>query len=214
MVSTLPSRFSSNTGKAESKPYSYSPPAGGQKSPQPQQRMQFPAESNLPLLLAAIALVIALASFYGAFFADKQLSESQKEKLLGIAEDLKALQDRDITMSAPVQTTIVLDRQYPIKDLFPKTFDLPLDFVIPVDAQVVGISSTGQPVSFFLDENVPIKATIPISSETAFGDNTIHLKKELPVEAIFSSSISVRAAYGQELNGIIDKLESIAGKSG
>jgi RNAse (barnase) inhibitor barstar len=83
---------------------------------------------------------------------------------------------------------------------------MPLAFDIPINAQVIGISSTGQPVQFTLQESVPISVSVPIDSATAFGDNTIHIQKELPVDARFTSTIKVKAAYGQDLNNLIDKL--------
>jgi hypothetical protein len=163
------------------------------------------------MIVALLALALALISVYGSYFMDRPLSDAQKGQLMGIAEDLRTLQNRDIVMTAPVSTTISLDRSYPIKDLFPPQFDIPLSFYIPIDTQLVGLSSTGQPVSFRVQEEVPITATIPITSAKAFGNNTIQIKKELPVEAKFTSAIKIRAAYGQDLNNIIDKLEAVAG---
>jgi len=163
------------------------------------------------MVVAVVALALALLSVYGTYFMEKPLSPSQKAQLMGIADDLRALQDRDIMMTAPVSTTITLNRSYPIKDLFPAKFDIPLSFMIPIDTQLVGLSSTGQPVQFRVQEEVPIEATIPISSAEAFGNGTIRIQKELPVEAKFTSAIKIRAAYGQDLNNIIDKLEAVAG---
>jgi len=162
------------------------------------------------MIVAVLALALALLSVYGTYYMEKPLSPAQKTQLLGIAEDLRTLQNRNIVMTAPVSTTISLDRSYPIKDLFPPEFDIPLSFIIPIDTRLVGLSSTGQPVQFRVQEEVPIQATIPISSAKAFGNSTIQIKKELPVEAKFTSAISIRAAYGQDLNNIIDKLEAVA----
>ena len=162
------------------------------------------------MIVAALALALALLSVYGTFFMEKPLSPAQKAQLLGIAEDLRTLQNRNIVMTAPVSTTITLNRSYPIKDLFPTEFDIPLSFVIPIDTSLVGLSGTGQPVQFRVQEEVPIEVVVPISSSKAFGNNTIQIQKELPVEAKFTSAINIRAAYGQDLNNIIDKLESVA----
>ncbi|MFA5930662.1 MAG: hypothetical protein WC861_07320 [Candidatus Micrarchaeia archaeon] len=201
MPSNLPSSFSR---PGASKPYS---------APEPQAQSAAPqgGASNITMIVAVLALALALASVYGTYFMEKPLSPAQKAQLMGIAEDLRALQNRDIVMTAPVSTTISLDRSYPIKDLFPSQFDIPLSFIIPIDTSLVGLSSTGQPVQFRVQEEVPIEATIPISSAAAFGNNTIRIKKDLPVEAKFTSSIKIRAAYGQDLNNIIDKIEAVAG---
>lgn len=203
MPSNLPSSFSR---PGASKPYSAPEPQA-----QPPNAAQHGGSSNATMVVAVLALALALLSVYGTYFMEKPLSPAQKAQLMGIAEDLRTLQNRNIVMTAPVSTTISLDRSYPIKDLFPSEFDIPLSFVIPIDTQLVGLSSTGQPVQFRVQEEVPIQATIPISSAKAFGNSTIQIKKELPVEAKFTSAISIRAAYGQDLNGIIDKIEAVAG---
>jgi len=203
MPSNLPSSFSR---PGASKPYSAPEPQA-----QPPNAAQQGGASNATMVVAVLALALALLSVYGTYFMEKPLSPAQKAQLMGIAEDLRALQNRNIVMTAPVATTISLDRSYPIKDLFPSEFDIPLSFVIPIDTQLVGLSSTGQPVQFRVQEEVPIQATIPISSARAFGNSTIQIKKELPVAAKFTSAISVRAAYGQDLNNIIDKIEAVAG---
>ncbi len=203
MPSNLPSSFSR---PGASKPYS-SPEGTPARVPEvaPQG-----GASNITMIVAVLALAIALLSVYGTYFMEKPLSPAQKTQLLGIAEDLRTLQNRDIVMTAPVSTPITLDKSYPIKDLFPPEFDIPLSFIIPIDTQLVGLSGTGQPVQFRVQEEVPIQATIPISSAKAFGNNTIQIKKEIPVEAKFTSAIKIRAAYGQDLNNIIDKIEAVA----
>jgi len=210
MASNLPSSFSRG-GSAAGKPY---PAPEERRAPAPvmETSQQGGGAGNVTMIVAVLALALALASVYGTFFIERPLSPSQKAAIAGIANDLRALQNRDIVMSAPVSTTISLDRSYPIKDLFPAEFEIPLTFNIPIDTQLVGLSSTGQPVQFRVQEEVPISVTIPITSSQAFGNNTIQIKKELPVEAKFTSSIKIRAAYGQDMNSIIDKLDAVAGQ--
>jgi hypothetical protein len=209
MVILMPSNLPSSFSRGSQKPYS-PPETRAAPPPVPEMASQGGGASNSTMIVAVLALALALLSVYGTYFMEKPLSPAQKAQLLGIASDLETLQTRSIVMTAPVSTTISLDRSYPIKDLFPAEFDIPLSFVIPIDTQLVGLSGTGQPVQFRVQEEVPIQATIPISSARAFGNNTIQIKKELPVEAKFTSAINIRAAYGQDLNKIIDKLEAIA----
>ena len=207
MPSNLPSSFSRGSPKPYAPPVEkYSPP-----SPQAPEAAQGGNANNILMIVSVLALALALLSVYGTFFMEKPLSPAQKAQLLGIAEDLRTLQNRNIVMTAPVSTTITLNRSYPIKDLFPTEFDIPLSFVIPIDTSLVGLSGTGQPVQFRVQEEVPIEVVVPISSSKAFGNNTIQIQKELPVEAKFTSAINIRAAYGQDLNNIIDKLEAVAG---
>ena len=209
MVIPMPSNLPSSFSRGGQKPYS--PQEARPAPPSVPEVAQQGGASNTVMIVAVLALALALLSVYGAYFMERPLSPAQKAQLMGIAEDLRTLQNRDIVMTAPVSTTITLNRSYPIKDLFPTEFEIPLSFIIPIDTQLVGLSGTGQPVQFRVQEEVPIQATIPISSSKAFGNNTIQIKKELPVEAKFTSAIKIRAAYGQDLNNIIDKLEAVAG---
>jgi len=169
------------------------------------------SDSSAVLFIAILAFGISIVSLYGVFFAERPLSASQREALAGITEELKSLQNRDITLTAPVSTSVNLDKSYPIKEMFPPTFDIPIEFSIPVDTQLIAVSTTGQPVAFRVQESIPIKAVIPISSASAFGNNTIRINKSIPVEAKFSSTVKIRAAYGTELNNIIDQLDKLSG---
>lgn len=203
MPSSLPSSFGKTVPTG-----SYAPPKGLENKPEMPQL----SPSNLPLMLAGIALLLSLVSVYGVFFMDRPIGPVQKEALLGIATDLRNLEERDITMSVPVETTIVMNKSYPMKDLFPATFELPLEFVIPIDTNLLAIGPNGQPFSAHIQENIPIKVSVPISSDQAFGSTAIVLNKEIPVDARFSSSVKIGATYNQELDGIIAKLEKLAGE--
>jgi hypothetical protein len=208
MASNLPSSFS----------------RGGSAAPQPDKAAFQPpkqqaftptgSSDTAPFMfLSIIALLISLASFYGAFYAEHPLSPAQKAALAGIADDLRSLQNQDVTLAAPVSGTLHLDQAYPASQMFPDTFTITADFNIPVDTEIVAVSATGQPVQFRMQENIPVNATIPISSAKAFGNQTIRISKDFPVDARFSSSIKVRAAYGSQLNSIIDRLDNLTGNT-
>ena len=208
MASNLPSSFSK--GGTQQSPASYPPSS----APSPrQQSVQSPGDVTPALFLGFVAIIISFASFYGAFFMDRPASPAQKAALLGIADELRSLQTRDITLSAPVQTTVSLNKSYLIRDMFPESFEIPLEFSIPIDTQLVAVSTTGQPVAFRVQEIVPIKVIVPVSTASTFGEQTVQIKKDIPIEARFSSSVKIRAAYGTELNGIIDQLDRLAGEN-
>ncbi len=209
MASNLPSSYSRSG--ATQPPQAFAPP---QAQSAPRAQPLSGPESSPAIYVAILALIVAFASIYISFVAERPLSQGQKDILLSLANDLKTLQDREIALSAPVATTIELNRSYPISELFPAQFDIPIDFNIPVDTQLVGVSTTGAPVAFKVQESVPVKAVIPISSAKAFGNKSILIQKTLPVEAKFTSIVKIRTAYGTDLNNMIDKLESLAGKSG
>jgi len=211
MESNLPSSFSRPSYGGTVSPPRVSPPMQQSVPPRVSPPPGASSDNGMPMILSVIALVIALIAAYGAFMADRPLSLGQREQIASIADDIRALQEREITMTAPLETTIYLNKTYPVRDMFPETFEIPLDFEIPIDTQLVAMSTTGQPVAFRVQENVPIKVRIPIKSAKAFGNNTIQITKEMPLETTWSSSIRVRAAYGQDLNKIIDKLDALAG---
>jgi hypothetical protein len=194
----------------------------GAKAPQPryvpsEPQKNAPAQSGgggfggLSILIAIIALGISVYSLYATYTADTSLSASQKEQIAGISNDLKALQNKDIALYAPVQTKLRLNKSYPIRDLFPATFNMPLEFALPIDTEVVGISSSGQPVRFKLQESVPIKTVISVNSSKAFANGSIKMDSDLPVNVELYTSVKIRSFYREELNSIIDRLDGLSG---
>ena len=164
----------------------------------------------MPILIASLALVVALAALFVAFTIPSPLSSQQKQELKEISDALRSLQSKDITMTTPIRTTVYINKSFPLQDIFPPTFSLPISFNIPVNAQIVGISSSGQPVIFRVNESVPIVASVPIDSEKTFGNSFITIQKDIPIDSRFDAAVSIRAAYGSELNKIIDKLDQLA----
>ena len=209
MASNLPSSYGSSPTQQQPQ---FAPPPSTEYKPQMPEMPKLPSGgSSLSTMIAAVALVLSLISIYGVFFMEHPLSASQKAEIKGISDDLRSLQQRDITMSVPVQTTIVLNKSYPMKDLFPSTFEIPLAFDLPIDTNLLAIGPNGQPFSAHIQENVPIKVSVPITSDTAFGTASITLQKELPVDAQFTSSVTIGNTYSQEMSGMIDKLDKLAG---
>ena len=166
---------------------------------------------SLPLIIAIIALGISILSLYTVYTAEKPLTVSQKVAIAGIADDLKTLQNKDVSLYAPVQTKLTLNNSYPVRDLFPATFNIPLEFTIPLDTEVVGLSSTGQPVRFKLEEDVPVKTVVQVSAAKAFGNSTIKMDKDLPIDVELYSNVKIMSAYRQELSSIIDRLDALSG---
>lgn len=193
-------------GAVSSGAFPTSPPPAA--FPQQKPPMQ-PQGSSMPMLLSALALILALVALLVAFTVPSPLSSSQKQELKEIADALRSLQSKDITMTTPIRTTVYIDKSFPLQDIFPPTFSLPLSFNVPVNTQLVGISSSGQPAIFRVNESVPIVASVPIDSEKTFGNSYITIKKEIPIDSRFNAAVSIRAAYGSELNKIIDKLDAM-----
>ena len=195
-------------GRAAGTPSAASPTAGF--SPRNPSQAAATSPSPLPILIASLALVVALAALFVAFTIPSPLSSQQKQELKEISDALRSLQSKDITMTTPIRTTVYINKSFPLQDIFPPTFSLPISFNIPVNAQIVGISSSGQPVIFRVNESVPIVASVPIDSEKTFGNSFITIQKDIPIDSRFDAAVSIRAAYGSELNKIIDKLDQLA----
>lgn len=169
----------------------------------------------LPLFIAIVALGIACFSLYTVYYGDKELSPSQKAELAGIADSLRTLQNKEILINAPVNTKLRINQSYFMRDLFPSTLEMPLEFEVPINTQLVGLSTSGQPVSFKVEESVPIKVKVNVTSSKAFGNTTLRIDKELPVNVELTSDVKIRSAYRTEFGDIIDRLEKLAGnKSG
>ncbi|MEM4348104.1 MAG: hypothetical protein QXN37_00865 [Candidatus Anstonellaceae archaeon] len=209
MASNLPSSFLRGGSGSYTPPSQKIYTASGENEASPSQKQD---NSGFALMVAGVALLLSLASLYLSFFVERPLSEYQKQQLLGIADDLRSLQNREIRMTAPMQTSVRINKTYPIRDMFPETFEVPLEFTIPINTQLVGVSPAGHPIVFRVEESVPIKTKVQINGSKAFAGHNITLNKELPMEAVWSSEIRVRAAYGQDLNNIIDRLEALAKK--
>jgi hypothetical protein len=215
-MSDLPSSFLKGSAKEEVKKSFYSSTSSELEKAEEkiEKDIKKGGDSSLTLFLSILAIVLSLINLYATFFVEKPLSPSQKQALIEISKELRALQNKEITMSAPASTNLVIDSTYPIKDIFPPTFNIPVEFSIPIDSQLVGINTiTNQPFVLKVKENLSAKSIIPISSASAFGDSIIRINKTIPVEARFTSVVKVRTAYGTELNNIIDKLEKLAGAS-
>ncbi|MCX6769418.1 MAG: hypothetical protein NT051_01925 [Candidatus Micrarchaeota archaeon] len=165
---------------------------------------------SLPLFIAVIAIGLSLFNVYLFYYGEKPLSPSQRVEIQGISDSLKALQNREITVTAPVQSEIYLNKSYLIRDMFPPQFEMPLEFDIPIDTQMVGISTSGQPVSFRMQESVPIKTKIMVSSEKAFGNSSIQIKKAIPIQVDMYANVKIRSAFRDDISGITDRLDKLA----
>lgn len=209
MPSSLPSSYSRLPQKPPVQQESYSPPPEAK-------RQEASGESGfgaLPLFVAIIALALAAASLYLFFYGEKPLTPSQQAELAGIASDLRDLQNKEISVYAPVKTNIYVNRSYPVRELFPATFVMPLDFEIPIDTELVGLGTTGQPVRFKVQESVPISVVVSVQSAKAFGNSTIQIDKNIPVDVELYSNVKIRSAYRQEIESMINRLDRLAGNA-
>jgi len=166
-----------------------------------------PQSSNF---IAILALIVAVASLFFAF-SQAGLSEQDRIDLRAIAQNLRDIQQKEIVMTSPLRTTVVVDESFPITDIFPKDFALEIDQDVPVDSQLTAYSNTGQVVTLNIADDLRIKSKIPIASQSLEGVN-VRINKEIPIDTRFSATLKVNVVYGKELNEIINKLEQISEK--
>jgi len=158
--------------------------------------------------LVLISVLLSASAFYNSLFGGK-LSANEKAQLKDIAESLRQIQQKDITMTMPLKTTAYVDEAIPVADVFPKSFALPIDAKITINQEVNSQTTSGQIVPLRINATIPIKASIGLDPVKG-SESKILIKKEIPIDTQFSVTLRVQAMYGKELNAIIDKMETLS----
>ena len=158
--------------------------------------------------LVLISVLLSSAAFYNSLFGGK-LSPNEKAQLKEIAESLRQIQQKDITMTMPLKTTAYVDEAIPVADVFPKTFALPIEAKVAINEEVPSQTTSGQVVPLKINATIPIKASVGLDPAKG-SEAKILIKKEIPIDTQFSVTLRVQAMYGKELNSIIDKMETLS----
>lgn len=182
---------------SESNPYSDGSPSGGMFS-------------SLPIILSVLALLLAASSLYLTISAPHGLSEADRSSLKAIAGDLRTIQQKEITLSSPLRTTVFVEKTFPVSDILPNYFSIPLSFNMPIDAQLTAISNTGQIVPLRINDTLVVRTLVPLDVNKTYGGVNVHISKEIPIDTRFAVNLRVSAVYGKELNDMIDRLERLA----
>jgi len=158
-------------------------------------------------ILAGLAFIISLAALAFVLLSSGGMDASEKAELRAIAADLRAISAKDIVVSSPIQTTVKIDEEIPISEIFPSDFSVPLAFNLQLPKQVTAISSTGQAAVFTFDKTIPISqaARIDVSSSK----DTIKINREIPVNTQVRVAVRVGDAYGSEFEDIIERMEKL-----
>lgn len=159
-------------------------------------------------VILLVSLLLSSAAFYNSLFGGR-LSASEKSQLRGIAEQLREIQQKDITMTSPLKTTAYVDEAIPISEIFPKNFALPINADIRIDQEVNAQSTSGQIVPLRINATIPIRTSVGLDPAKE-STTKILIKKEIPIDTQFSATLRVQALYGKELNSIIDTLEKMS----
>ena len=131
---------------------------------------------SLPLIIAIIALGISILSLYTVYTAEKPLTVSQKVAIAGIADDLKTLQNKDVSLYAPVQTKLTLNNTSPGGGVVDSDIGWGGDPAIEAEAALLGAFSWGSaatPDSALLESLAPDNYTAQVAG--AGGDTGLAL---------------------------------------
>ncbi len=162
-------------------------------------------------MLAAAAFVLALVSLAISILGAGGIGGGNvKAELAGISADLKAMQVKDMVLSAPIRTTVSIDEEIPLNEVFPPTFRIPITFNLKLPEKVTAVSTTGQVSEFKFGQTVPISQDVFIDTKSSAGVG-VKIQKEIPIDTNVQASIKVKDVYGSELEDIIERLDRIAG---
>jgi len=166
--------------------------------------------NTLLFILVFASLAISLFSLYIATTAQTGLPAKDREQLRAIAEDLRQVQQKEITLSSPLKTTAYIEESFPISDVFPTNFAVPVKGSIPIVQQVAAQGPSGQIVPLKINTTVAINGEIPIDANKSMSNARITIKKEIPIDTRFYTTLRIQAAYGNEFNNIIDRLTAMS----
>ena len=166
--------------------------------------------SKLPLILGVIAILLSASALFVSLNGSKGLDANDRAALKDIASDLRAIQNKEITLSSPLRTTVFIEKTFPIADILPDSFDLPVTMDIPIDTTLTAQSNTGQIVPLHVNDNFKVNTSVPIDVAKTYENVKISINKEIPIETRFSATLKVSAVYGKELNDMIEKIDKLA----
>ncbi|MFN3909970.1 MAG: hypothetical protein ACK4J0_01920 [Candidatus Anstonellaceae archaeon] len=156
-----------------------------------------------------LSLLISLISLYFSLEKQVGLTQEQKVQLKDIANQLRKIQQKDLILTAPIKTTVYIQKEIPANEIIPENLNLIINTTLPVNSKIEAITTKGEKMRLELVEDVPITGQIPISSLYSLNDTTIKINQEIPIESKFSLTFRVSAVYGKELNEIIQKLDEL-----
>lgn len=203
--STTPSAFAkppAATAHYSSPPPPPKPPAGYQEEGG---RKSSPMLSRLAFVLAIISLVLNAYLFLSI--------STMKSEARGLIDDLEAMKNVQTKVTVPVRQDIPIQKNIDIGSLFSSNVQIPLEFSLPVNGVVTGITPQGIPQSFtFTDQNIPVKTSVPANITVDSGTgSTISINENIPIDTSLTLTISAGDAYKTQLDSMISRLEKISG---
>lgn len=169
--------------------------------------------SSLPLILSIVALLLAASALFFSLSKTSEpvISLADRESIRAIAADLREMQKKEFTLSSQDTKTVVkIEKSFPLSDVLPEDFSVPITFSIPLQAQVQAISANGQVVPLRINENLTIRAQVPFNlSKADSADMMVSINQDMPVSTRIRGSIPISTVFPSEFNSIITKLEEL-----
>lgn len=168
--------------------------------------------SSWPLILSIIALLLGATSLYFSLcktMAAPTFSAADRASLRSIAADMRAMQKKEFTLSSQdTQTIVKIEKSFPLSDILPDDYTIPISINIPLQSSVSAISPNGQVVPLRINENLTIRTQIPLNlSKTDAANLMVNINQEVPVSTRIRGTIPISTVFPSEFNSIITKLE-------
>jgi hypothetical protein len=150
--------------------------------------------------------IIALLALYLAFSAYSEVGK-MKAEARGVADDLRSLRDKDALITAPIQGTVTIRKDVPVAQALGSATAVGT-LTIPIRTTMVGRSTTGTVFEVPIDQNITVDVTSLL--DFSGSQESIAINEEIPVESGATMKVSLKQVAGDELNSMIDRLESVA----
>ncbi len=156
-------------------------------------------------ILSIIAIILSIL----AIFLVLTSSGIDKTELKGIASDLRALNNKQVSITVPIKSDLYFNNAIPSNQLFKGSQIVPVYFEIPINQTMKGKDiRTGIPVEVQIQENVIVQGDIIIDLSTS----NISLELNEPAKAVgnTTSIVTVKDVYGMEISSIADRLDKLS----
>ncbi len=204
--SSTPSAFAKSPQAAQQYAAPPKPPRAPAEYQHEGGRKSSPVLSRLAFVLAVISLLFNAYLFFTV--------SSMKAEARSLIDDLQAMKNIQSTVTIPINQEIPLQKDIQVGSLFSSNLEIPLEFSLPVNGVVTGITPQGLPQSFtFTDQKIPIKTSVPanITVNGSGQGTTISINEQIPIDTSLTLNVSAGALYKAQLDSMISKLQKIAG---
>ncbi len=204
--SATPSAFAKPPNSA----MQYSTPPKPPVPPQNYSQAEAPVKKSTPLL-SKVAIVLAIASLLiNAYLLFAVFAIKGEAK--GMIVELEGIKKAQLTVSVPLKQDIKIQKDILIGSLFSSNVEIPMEFTLPVNGVITGISPQGLPQSFtFADQKIPVKTSVPANITVDKGQGTtIKIDEVIPVDTQIKLTVSAGDAYKTQIDAMIARLQKIA----